>query len=198
MGGGGTEGMFRLMRPRDMIEVCKSIGSKWVAVTIDMEHMLAQNIDPKKEIESIGKGEGKYVKLWHLGWPTPHVPAHVPIPLGSKQQLYIYERLYELRQKGFKDGWLVFERAGPVGGRDPIQESIIVLKLVAKFLEQDVAPKNLPAEFYGLTVGGPEIKRQEIAIKEHFLDPLKGMLSVPEEEYTFLGSEVIKKGKRRI
>ena len=59
----------------------------------------------------------------------------------------------------------------------------------------DTEPKLLPLEFYGMKEHGPEIARQQLAIKEHALDPLKGTLLIPEEEYTFLSSEAVKKGK---
>ena len=67
--------------------------------------------------------------------------------------------------------------------------------MIKEFLEKDTDPKMLPLEFYGMKEDGPDIKRQEVAIREHRLDPLKGMLLVPEEEYTFLSSEAVKKGK---
>jgi len=190
MGAGGIEGMSRFFRPRDMIFLCKAINSKYVAVCFDFEHVLSQNIDPKKEIEDISYGDAKYIKLCHLGFPTSLVPAHMPIPLGSSEQLWLYERLFELRKKGFKDGWLIFERAGA-----PRENVIIVLRLIKHYLERDVEPTKLPLEFFGMKEPGPELARQELAIREHALDPLRGMLLVPEEEYTFLSSEAVKKGK---
>jgi len=190
MGSGGIEGYYRLVRPRDMIFLCKAIKSKYVGVCFDFEHIMSQNIDPKKEIESIPYGFMNIIKVCHLGFPTPHVPAHMPIPLGSKEQLWLYERLFELRKKGFKEGYLIFER-----GSAPRDQTVIVLRLLKAYLERDTDPKNLPLEFYGMKEHGPEIARQEVAIREHALDPLKGMLLVPEEEYTFLSSEAVRKGK---
>jgi hypothetical protein len=190
MGEGGLEGMHRFFRPRDMIYLCKAINSKYVGVCFDFEHVLSQNINPKKEIEEISYGDAKYIKLCHLGFPTSLVPAHMPIPLGSSEQLWLYERLFELRKKGFKDGWLIFERAGA-----PRENVIIVLRLFKHYLERDIEPMKLPLEFFGMKEQGPEIARQQLAIREHALDPLKGMLVVPEEEYTFLSSEAVKKGK---
>jgi hypothetical protein len=190
MGSGGIEGMYRIVRIRDMIFLCKAIKSRWTGVCFDFEHVMSQNIDVKKEIESIPYGFMNIVKVCHLGFPTPHVPAHMPIPLGSKEQYWIYERLFEMRKKGFKDGYLIFERGGA-----PRDQSAIVLRLIKEFLEKDTEPKMLPLEFYGMKEKGPEISRQEVVIREHALDPLKGMLLVPEEEYTFFSSEAVKKGK---
>ena len=193
MGAGGIEGMSRFIRPRDMIFLCQAIKSDYVGICFDFEHVLSQNIDPKKEIDTIPYGSAKFIKLCHLGFPTSLTPAHMPIPLGSKEQVWLYERLFELRKKGFKDGWLIFERASA-----PREQVILVLRLFKQFLEKDTLPKELPLEFYGMKPEGPEIRRQEIAIKEHALEPLKGMLVIPEEEYTFLSSEAVKKGKAEL
>jgi len=190
MGEGGLEGMHRFFRPRDMIFLCQAIKSEYVGVCFDFEHVLSQNVNIIKEIETIPYGSAKYIKLCHLGFPTSLVPAHMPIPLGSKEQLWLYERLFELRKKGFKEGWLIFERAGA-----PRENVILVLRLFKHYLERDIEPKILPLEFYGMKEPGPEIARQELAIREHALDPLKGMLLIPEEEFTFLSSEAVKKGK---
>jgi hypothetical protein len=190
MGGGGIEGMSRFVRPRDMIYLCQTIKSDWVAICIDFEHLLSQNIDIKKEIESIPYGSARYVKLCHLGFPTSLAPAHMPIPLGSKEQLWIYERLFELRKKGMTVAWLIFERAGA-----PREKSILAMRIIKEFLEKDVPPKELPFEFFGMKPGGPDVKREELAIREHALDPLKGTLAVPEEEYTFLSRTAAEKGK---
>ncbi|NIO44853.1 MAG: hypothetical protein GTN36_04870, partial [Candidatus Aenigmarchaeota archaeon] len=52
MGSVGLEGLYRLTRPRDMAFLCKSIGSKYVGVCFDFEHVLSQNINPIDEIKS--------------------------------------------------------------------------------------------------------------------------------------------------
>jgi len=193
MGSAGVEGLYRLTRPRDMAFLCRTIGSEWVGVCFDFEHVLSQNIDPKKEIESIPYKLASHIKVCHLGWPTSHVPAHMPIPLGSSAQIYLYERLFELRKKGFKEGYLIFERAAAGRG-----STILSLRLIKEFLEKDVPPKELPLSFFGMRSKGPEIGRQELAVRDHALDPLKGMLAVPEEEYTFLSKTATEKGKAEI
>jgi len=193
MGSTGLEGLYRLTRPRDMAFLCKSIGSKYVSVCFDFEHVLSQNINPIDEIKSMPYGLASYIKVCHLGWPTPHVPAHMPIPVGSEAQIYLYERLYELRKKGMEFAYFIFERAAAGRG-----STIIALRLIKHFLERDVPPKKLPFRFFGMDERGPDIKRQEMAVTEHFFDPLKGMLVVPEEEYTFLSSVATKKGKAEV
>jgi hypothetical protein len=193
MGSAGLEGLYRLTRPRDMVFLCRAIGSRWVAVCFDFEHVLSQNIDPKKEIESIPYGLASHIKVCHLGFPTPHVPAHMPIPLGSEAQLYLYENLFEMRRRGMKDAYLIFERAG--AGRE---STIISLRMIKHFLEKDVPSKELPLDFFGMDKKGPDIRRQEVAVRDHFLDPIKGMLIVPEEEYTFLSKAATEKGKAEV
>jgi hypothetical protein len=193
MGSAGVEGLFRLMRPRDMAFLCKAIGSSWVAVCFDFEHVLSQNISPKKEIESIPYGLASYIKVCHLGWPTPHVPAHMPIPIGSEAHMYLYDVLFDLRKKGMKDAWFIYERAS--AGRET---TILAMRMLKKFLEKDVPLKQLPLEFFGMDPKGPDFKRQEVTIREHFMDPIKGMMVVPEEEYTFLSKAATEKGKAEV
>ncbi len=191
MAGHGTEGLMRLARPRDMCFLAKAINSDFVGVAYDSEHMLGSNINPLKEAESLPAKTGEFIKVIHLGYPTPHQPAHMPIPVGSEAQLFLYRVLFELRKKGFTDGYLIFERAG----EQSIQQSVIAIRLMVQFLEKDVPPEKLPEEFYGMKPGGPEIARQLVAIREHALDPLKGLITVPEEEHGFFGKAAIEKGK---
>lgn len=190
---GGYEKHMRIMRIPHLYQLVNSIGSNWTTVAIDFEHLLSGGFDPKKEIADLPYGAGEKIKIVHVGWPTPHAPAHIPIYLGSDAQQYLYERLFELRQKGFKTGWIIFERGG---GEDPVKESVISLRKIVEFLEKDVLPKELPLDFYGMKPQGPELSRQEVTIRDHAMDPLRGMLLIPEEEYTFLSSEALKKGKR--
>jgi hypothetical protein len=198
MGGAGWEGLQRLSHPRDMIFLCEAIKSKFVAVCFDFEHVLSQNISPQEEIDSIPDGYGKYVRVCHLGWPTPHPTAHMPIPLGSEGQEYIYERLLQLRKKGMKgietgDVYFIYERGGADRG-----STILAIRMMKKFLEKDTEVKDLPLEFYGMEDNNPDVIRQKVIIREHFFDPLKGMLNFPEEEHTFLGKNAVDKGKGEI
>ena len=190
MGSSGLEGMQRLCKPIDMIYICKAIGSEWVTVTIDVEHVLSQNLDPIKEAKEIPKGLAKHVRVIHIGFPTPHTPAHMPLDLGSREQRYIYEFIYELRQRGFVDGYLIFER-----GSAPRGTSIPAIKKIKEFLEKDIVPDELPIDFYGMDKDDYRVSKQQVAIREHAFDPLKGLLSVEEEEHTFLGSQAVRKGK---
>ncbi len=191
MAGHGIEGLMRLTKPVHIYHLAKAIGSDKIKVAIDAEHMLGSNLDPIKEVQALPYGGGEKVHIVHLGFPTPHQPAHMPIHVGSDAHVYLYKMLFELRKKGFKDGILLFERAG----EQTIQQSVIAIRLMVEQLEKDTPPDELPPEFFGVRKDSPELIRQEVTIREHALDPLKGLLTVPEEEHGFLGRTAIEKGK---
>ena len=188
----GYEGHVRLARLPHIYSLVKNINSQWVSMTMDMEHMLGCNIDPVEDIKALPSRGGERLKIVHVTTPTPLNPSHVPVPVGSEAQYYIYQRLWELRQKGFLDGWMVFERAG---GDDPIKQSVLAMRKIKQYLELNTPPDQLPLDFWGMDQRGWEVQRQEVTIKEHMMDPIKGMLLVPEEEYTFLSKSSSEKGK---
>ena len=70
--------------------------------------------------------------------------------------------------------------------------------MIKHFLERDTLPEKLPLQFFGMDEKSIDVKRQEVSMKEHFLDPLKGMIAVPEEEYTFLSKAATDKGKAEV
>ncbi len=186
----GLENLMRLANPLQFYYLVKVVNFKYFRYAIDFEHVLGNYIDPVKMIEHLPEDGGTYLRVLHLGWPTAIQPAHMPIYVGSKQHQYLYKVLWMLRQKGFtcKDGdcYLIYER-----GSAPIQQSIIAIRLIIKYLEKDTDPKKLPTEFYGVATG--EIaseERQMRAVDDHARDPLKGLLAIPEEEYTFLSRAI--------
>jgi len=187
----GYELYMRLPRLIQIYNMVTYIDSDYIGMAVDFEHLLTSNLDPIKEIKALPSDAGKKIKVIHAGAPVPYATAHMAIDIGSDAQKYIYDRLWELRQKGFTDGYIIYERAGEEG----IRTSILSLRLIKEYLEKEIAPKDLPLAFFGVSKEGPEIKRQQLQVREHSLDPLKGLLSVPEEEYGFLGSHAIKKGK---
>jgi hypothetical protein len=199
----GIEEWLRLPNPIQMYYLAKEVNEKagfeCLLLAMDFEHMISIRLEPDKVIEALPPDGGKYVRVIHAGYPAPLAPAHIPIPLGSEQQQYLYKMYYMLRKKGFgvdpkTDFYLIFERGG---GPDPIQQSVLALREIVKFLEKDVPPDKLPPEFFGISPEGfLSPQRQRAIIFEHRLEPLKGMIVVPEEEYTFLGKTAIEKGKR--
>jgi hypothetical protein len=201
MGGRGIEEWHRLSNPLLYYylveEINRSAGKDILAVAMDFEHMLSSRINPELVIELLPQNAGKYVRVLHVGWPATLAPAHMPILLGSEQQEYLYKLCYLLRKKGFGtnpsiDHFIIFERGGP----ETFQESIISLRKIVEFLEKDTKPEDLPLEFRGI---GPKeigaIERQLAIIREHAFEPLRGLITVPEETYGFFGEEAKRKGK---
>lgn len=220
----GEEGLHRLCRASDIFRLVKTIDNLYreaygekakpyplIGMVFDQEHYLHNNMDPLKEIEGLKevmedlkeKDAGRFIYVFHVSAPKPYHPAHEPIDIGSEAQYWIYKYAYELRKLGFGKGSnvgiIVFERGGARGGQMPIQfvgQSAAALRIVVEYLEKEVDPEKLPMEFYG--VDSKEIlsfERQLNIVREHHFDPLRGLLRVPEERFTFLGKKVIEKGK---
>jgi hypothetical protein len=211
----GEEGLQRLIHAIDiyrMVKIAEKMRKEvYLGMVFDAEHYLHNNLDPMGEIKSLqeeAKDVGKFLLVFHVGAPKPYHPAHEPIDIGSEAQYWIYKYSYELRKAGFGakingkeyEGIFIFERGGARGGQYPAQfigQSAAALRIIINFLEKDIEPEKLPLDFYGISPSEILSEDRQLAIiKEHFFDPLKGLLQVPEEEYTFLGSKAIEKGKR--
>src|SRR3989344_993991 len=198
MAGLGNEDLLRLPQPAQMYYFVKQLNSDRFGIAVDIEHMLMDGLNVEAAIYVIPEGAGKWIRVVHAGWPSPLGPAHIPIPLGSEQQYYLYKTYWNLRQKGMgkdpKDEvFIIFERGG---GGDPIQQSVLSLRLIKQFLEKDVAPEKLPMEFWGLETGQwSSIDRQLATVREHAWDPLKGLLQLPEEEHGVYSKAAVEKGK---
>lgn len=206
MGGRGIEEWLRLGNPALYYylveEANKQAGRDIFAVAMDFEHMLSLRIDPEMTIDLLPENGGRYVRIIHAGWPSTLAPAHLPIEIGSTQQKYLYDMYYKLRQKGFgkdeKESYIIFERGGP----ETFQQSVIALKIIVDFLQRDIEPdeiKNHPEkykDFWGIDITQiAAIERQRVSIQEHAFDPLKGLITVPEEEHGFFGRAAVEKGK---
>ena len=198
----GSEGLYRLYKPIHAYYMIKAIGSSKVTICIDFEHTLSQKLNPSEVISEAPGDFGKHVQLLHLGTPIPYSgKAHIPIPFGSHYQEVLYEWIYELRKKGFKDGYIIFERGGgrKGGGKLPFEVfeySVWVMRQIVNFLERDLPPKELPPEFFGISVDNKDIyARQYVEMRNHAWDPLEGLLMIPEEKHTFLGKAAVDKGK---
>lgn len=182
----GQENLMRLSDPVHMCHLAQYTNFKYFRVAIDFEHVLSNYINPEEMIERMDEKHGSLIKVVHLGWPTPVIPAHMPIHLGSEQHKWIYQRLWELRQKGFtdeEDRYMIYER-----GSSKIEQSILAMRLIVEFLEKNTNPEKLPLKFFGIEGPSPAtMQRQKTIIQEHARDPIEGLLVVPEETYTFLG-----------
>ncbi len=194
------EEMSRLPSPLQMYYVMKTLDESaegMFGVAFDIEHILMANINPEVAFNLLPEEGGRNVLVIHTGWPSPLGPAHLPIPLGSEQQAYLYRLYYILRNKGMgkeKDVYIIFERGG---GDDPYKQSYLALRNIIDFLQRDVPPDQLPTEFYGIESKQIlSVEKQLVAIREHALDPIKGLITVPEEEHGVLGKAALEKGKR--
>jgi hypothetical protein len=191
----GMEEWLRFPNPIQMYYLVKHFGPN-LHIAMDFEHMLSLRLDPEIVIDLMPQDAGEFVRVLHVGYPSPLAPAHIPIPLGSEQQVYLYKMMFKLREKGFgknkKEFFIVFERGG---GIDPIKQSIIALRKIVECLEKGIPPEKLPSEFFGIA---PKelfsVERQLATIRAHAYDPLKGLLAVPEEEHGLLGRKAIEKG----
>ena len=199
-------GRYMLWRPKQMYVAIKNVREElkrmknpyWdkIFMLIDFEHLATQGVDPLEDIKELVKkvpNVGELIISIHSNHPTP-LHSHLPIEIGDD---VIYRLLWTLRKAGLgkkRTTYLVFERGG---FRDPFKRSVTALRLMAKFLEKDVPPEELPPEFYGISPSGLLAEeRQWVTIFQHALDPLKGLIKIPEEEYTFLSRAAIEAGKR--
>lgn len=205
MSGTAIEEWTRMPNPLQMYYLVKEVNQEfpYMGLAIDLEHMIAGNINPDIVVELLPEDAGKLVRVIHTGYPSPIMPAHIHIPIGSEQMWYLYYIYYKLRKKGFgKDGnmkyWLVFERGGP----EEVRQSIEAIKIIVAFLEKETDPFDIKKhpekykQFYGVDFGQlASIERQQAIIREYSDEPLKGLLQVPEEDHGILGRAAVEKGK---
>ncbi|MEM5812293.1 MAG: hypothetical protein QW286_01105 [Candidatus Aenigmatarchaeota archaeon] len=199
-------GLFVLWNQRQIYvavkNIRKSLKTNRVWMLVDFEHMATQGVDPVKDMEDIMKkipDFGTIALAVHGNAPNPG-HAHLPLELGD---IRVYKLLWYLYKTGFtKDPsgkeklvYVIYERGG---GDDPFRQSIETLRLILKYVEQDVHPDKLPPEFFGVkgAVAG-DIIRQEQIIRDHAWEPLKDLLEMPEEEWGLLSSAAVKKGKAK-
>ncbi|MFH0832918.1 MAG: hypothetical protein V1900_04315 [Candidatus Aenigmatarchaeota archaeon] len=193
----GHEGLLRLFNPLDGDLMIRTIGSPMLKLCIDFEHMLAHKLKVEDFIKKAPADIGKDILLFHIGKPIPYFGmAHAPIPIGSRSQEIIYGWLYQFRKKGFRDGYLIYERGGGKSAFEIMQNSVWVMRQLVKYLELDTDPDKLPADFYGVAEQTKEIyARQFVTMREHAWDPLEGLLTVPEEKHTFFSKAAVDKQK---
>ena len=196
--GEGMEGLYRFFNPVQAYHLLKKLNSTHIKLCLDFEHMLAQKLNPHVEIPKWPKDMGKWVALLHVGKPVIGTPGttHAQIPLGSRAQELVYTWSYWLKHKGFKDGWIIYERGGGQTPLEVVQQSVQALRQIMEFLNKDIKPDDLPEEFFGISEQNEAVyKRQLATIKLQGFDPLQGLLMVPEETHTFLGKAALDKGK---
>ncbi len=191
------EGLLRIVRSEHIYHLVKKIRefngnpnflSDYVFISLDFEHMLTHNLSIDLEIKELPQDGGELCKVIHVGQPKPIHPAHAPIYVGSEAQELIYRYIFELRKKGFKDGWIIFERGGGQSPLEWMRSSVYAMRLIVEYLEKEMDPDKLPPEFYGVSPESEFSEQRQLAvIQHHFFAPLAGTLAIPEEEHTFLG-----------
>ncbi|MCS7105821.1 MAG: hypothetical protein NZ942_00690 [Candidatus Aenigmarchaeota archaeon] len=166
-----------------------------IFMIIDSEHLSTQGVDPLYEYSELIKlvpDIGKYILTLHVTKPSP-LHHHIEVELGDVE---VYKLLWTLRKAGlgkYHTVYLIYERGG---GDDPFKRSITAIRIMAEFLQKDIPPEELinKPEFFGVATGEiASLERQRVIISEHALEPVKGLLVVPEEEYTFLGAAALQK-----
>lgn len=192
---GQREGLQRIIHMRDILRLVKAMKSKWVKAWFDSEHYLSNGLDPIDEIKLSDPDLGEYVYGFHVGAPKVY-HAHQPIDVGSEAQRWVYIYCWNLMRTGFgskETGRIIFERGGGNTPNEFLRNTVESLRLIVENLKKDVPPEKLPLEFYGVSPQGAlSVERQMAIIKEHFWDPLEGILKEHEEEHTFMGSQYLK------
>jgi len=193
----GSEGELRILSAIDHINICKAIdGGANINYCIDFEHLLVNLIDPQEEAEKILKnqpGDGKYITCLHVNAPRPIMGAHAPIDLLSHDMYTIYRFIYTLKLAGMDNSYFIWEM-----GSYGVRQTAIAFRNIIKALTnkpKPVPPNELSPEFYGL--GEDVEKRQRVAVMEHAFDPLRGMLHIPEEEWTKVGEAARERARAR-
>ncbi len=163
---------------------------------IDFEHIAGQGVDPIEELTKLTElvpDVGKYIVCVHSNRPTTY-HSHFPLELGDD---LVYKLLWILTKAGMgKDQttYILFERGG---FKDPFKQAVTTLRLIVRFLKKGTHPDDLPPEFYGIYPKGLLAEeRQWVTIYHHMMDPLKGTLKIPEEEYTAMSKAAIEEGKK--
>lgn len=199
------EGLYKLYEMKHAYQLMRKINSPKVMLCIDFEHMLAQRVDlnDPKVWDEVPNDFGKHLFLIHMGEPKPYWgTAHIPLQMGSQAQEVLYEWLFKLRKKGFKNGYIIFERGSGRAGKgsnafEVFENSVWVIRQFAKYLDMETPTDKLPPEFFGISEQNVErMAMQRVAIKDHAWDPLQGLFMIPEEKHTFLSRSAVNLGKR--
>ncbi len=182
------------------------------AVTIDTEHLLSHAFDINQEIEETKREFEEYnldarIAVYHIGVPKPYFgTTHIPFDIGSDEHEQVFRYCYKIKDLGFGKfkgkktyAYLIFERGG---GRLPyefLRTVILAMRKIAEYLEKDLneeqAIKLMLEESFEKS-GMPFYRQLEI-IKQHTLDPLAGLITLPEETHTELGKTAIEKFRKR-
>ena len=185
----GQEGQLRVMSANDHVRLVKHLDDgEYTSYTMDFEHLMDNFIDPGTDIDTLKDGDGKYITMLHINAPRPVMGTHAPLDLISHDQYLLYVWMYNLKQKGMDNAYVIWEM-GSFGSR----ESATAFRRLIDCLKKNQHYNNLPNEFFGIDETFEA--QQHVAIREHAYDPLEGVLMIPEETHTLLSSAAKEKGK---
>ncbi len=185
----GQEGQLRVMSANDHVRLVKHLDDgEYTSYTMDFEHLMDNFIDPGTDIAALKDGDGKYITMLHINAPRPVMGTHAPLDLISHDQYLLYVWMYDLKQKGMDNAYIIWEM-GSFGSR----ESATAFRRLIDCLRKNQHYNNLPNEFFGIDETFEA--QQHVAIREHAYDPLEGVLMIPEETHTLLSSAAKEKGK---
>ena len=227
---GGAAEDLRLWVPADRLAMCRAVnnteikGSKHdvCRLTIDMEHLATQKIDPlwvingnkDQKLKGLEKGDGNMIRTIHVTHPyiaeSRAGHEHGPIRRGDT---LVYKYIYNLVDRGFaqspeEPAIIMYEFGGEQA------ESVYNLRLILDMIEAGIIPKDLEVmdfdsfmgkepenlrerllqEFFG--VSEQEMRHEWQSIHEHALDPLEGMLEGAKGTHTWEGRGALEGGSR--
>ncbi|MCJ7478943.1 MAG: hypothetical protein MUP63_02075 [Candidatus Nanohaloarchaeota archaeon QJJ-7] len=232
----------RIWKPKDMIEVVKAINQTPVEVetedgkveersvdrtriTIDMEHIASQKVDPiwvidpdeemqeKENYKGLEEGDGKYIMINHVTHPyiTEEGHQHGPVRRGDTR---VYNYIHKLVEKGMTtDPELPTVIMYEIGSEK--DETLYMLRLILNMIEHGIEPGQLEGkgaakiinkdkpeglEEYLIQkffgVTDTEVQHEWQEIHQHALDPLDDLLEAPEGGYTWMGQVATEAGTR--
>ncbi len=231
----------RIWKPKDFVEVVKAINSTPIEhvtgegeevtepiprtrVTIDMEHIATQKVDPMWVIDpgeeaqaegykGLDEGDGQLIMINHVTHPYIGEGGHHHGPVRRGDTL-VYRYLYELIDSGMAtDPVLPTVVMYEIGAEKA--ETLFMLRLILKMVEHDIEPDVLEGEeatriinkdepenlreyviqkFFGVT--DTEVQHEWQEIFEHALDPLDDLLEAPSGGHTWLGRAATESGTR--
>ncbi len=185
----GQEGQLRIMSASDHIKLVKNLdGGEFTSYCLDFEHLTVNFIEVPKDLDTLADGDAKYIRMVHINAPRPVMGAHAPVERLSRDMQIIYRWLYQMRSKGMKDAYLIWEM-----GSYGISESAVAFRNLMSELAKGTDPLKLPKEFYG--IDDKFEMQQWVNMREHAYDPLKGLILTSEEEHGMMSAEAVKKNK---
>lgn len=232
----------RIWKPKDMVEVVKAINTTPVEVTdeqgneteravdraritIDMEHIATQKVDPmwvvdppedvaeKEGYKGLDEGDGRYIMINHVTHPYIGEQKHHHGPVRRGDTL-VYDYIHTLVDKGMctdpdHPTVVMYE----IGGEK--DETIFMLRLMLNMIEHGIEPDELKGDGAAQIINkdqpdglheyliqkffgvtDTEVQHEWQEIFEHSLDPLEDLLESTSGGHTWMGRAATDRGVR--